>query len=196
MRRSHLSWRAVHCIACVAVLAAMSVAGWGQALKVRSLELKPLAKTGGGTLTVSASPATVDFALVSKGTAQGSSGVTVTTTWDATGDEQELSLYAWLGSSSSALSDGSSPPDLIPSSAVLGQMTTGSPTSYTAFTQTTPGGIAGAGLTLLNDVSVSESRDGSGSRSDVLNLEINLSGVPTLPAGTYTGTLTLQASIN
>jgi hypothetical protein len=144
-------------------------------------------------LTVSASPALVNFALVSKGTAQGSSGVTVTTSWGSTGVAPALSLYAWLGSSSAALSDGRSPPDLIPSSAVLGQMTTGSPTTFTPFTQTTTGGIAGAGLTLLNNAGVSSH---SGSRTDVLNLEINLSGVPSLPAGTYRGTLTLQASIN
>ncbi|HTV81426.1 MAG TPA: hypothetical protein VME18_02155 [Acidobacteriaceae bacterium] len=193
---THMRWRSPRSLALFAVLAASCALGWGQAIKVRSRELEPLAPIGGGALTVSASPATVDFTLVSKGTAQGSSGVTVTTTWDETGGGAEVSLYAWLGSSTAALSNEDSSTYVIPSSAVLGQMTTGSPTSYTAFTQTTPGGIAGAGLTLLNDVSVSESRYGSDSRSDVLNLEINLSGMPALPAGTYTGTLTLQASIN
>jgi hypothetical protein len=196
MRRTRFIRKAARDAAFLLALAATSATGWGQALKVKSPELRPLARPGGGTLTVSATPATVDFTLVSNGTAQGSSGVTVTTTWDDTGEGAEVSLYAWLGSSTAALSNEDSSTYVIPSSAVLGQMTTGSPTSYTAFTQTTPGGTAGAGLTLLNDVSTSPGHDGSGSRSDVLNLEIDLSGVPTLPAGTYRGTLTLQASIN
>jgi hypothetical protein len=36
---------------------------------------------------------------------------------------------------------------------------------------------------------------GNGSRTDTLNMEINLTALPQLPAGTYTGTLYLQAQM-
>jgi len=152
----------------------------------------PLPLLNSGTLTLSASPASVTFALVSKGTAAGSSGVTITTTWTYTGSAPTLNLYGYFASSTAALTDGRSPADLIPSSAVLGMMTTGVPTAYTAFTQTVPFGGAGAGLTLLD---VTKQKPKASSRTDVLDLEINLSSLPKLPAGTYTGTLTLQATM-
>ena len=73
-------------------------------------------------------------------------------------------------------------------------MTTGVPTSYTPFTQSTGFGGAGAGLALINaNLGVLVT---TGSRTDVLNLQINLSGVSNLPAGTYSGTLTIQATMN
>ena len=76
---------------------------------------------------------------------------------------------------------------------MLGQVTTGVPTTYTAFTQTVPFGGAGAGLTLVNET---HTLGHNASRTDVLNLEINLSGLPNLPPGNYSGTLTLQATMN
>jgi hypothetical protein len=36
---------------------------------------------------------------------------------------------------------------------------------------------------------------GNGFRTDTLNMEINLEGLPQLPAGTYSGTLYLQAQM-
>jgi hypothetical protein len=165
-----------------------------QAYKVRPVvpRVKPQLILG-GTLTVSATPAAVSFALVHGGVAAGSSGVTITTTWNVIGIGATLDLYGYFTSSTAALTDGRSPADLIPSSAVLGQVTTGVPTTYTPFTQTAPFGAAGAGLELVNE---SFGFTAGGNRTDVLNLEINLSGVPKLPAGTYTGTLTLQATMD
>jgi hypothetical protein len=118
--------------------------------------------------------------------------VTVTTAWNVVGILTTMNLYGYFTSSTSALTDGRSTPDLIPSSAVFGKVSTGVPTSYTAFTQTAPFGGAGAGLELLNATAFL-SLDGS--RTDVLDLEINLSSLPKLPAGNYTGTLTLQATM-
>ncbi len=182
--------------ALLATLSFMSLAGWGQAIRVRSPQLRPKPQyVLSGSLSLSVSTTTVNFTMVPNGTAQGSPGVSITTTWDVLGLAPELSLYGWLSSPTAALSDGRAKPDLIPSSAVLGQMTTGSPTTYTPFTQTTPLGVAGAGLTLLNNVAVGGFLEYASSRTDVLNLEIDLSGV-SVPAGTYNGTLTLQASIN
>jgi hypothetical protein len=145
-----------------------------------------------GTLSITASPSAVNFTLVHKGVAPGSSGVTINTNFSGLGVATTMDLYAYFASPTSALSDGRTPANLIPSSAVLGQVTTGLPTSYTAFTQATPFNAAACGLQLYDETDVLNL---GVSRTDVLNLEINLSGV-SIPAGTYTGTLTLQAVIN
>lgn len=179
----------------VAALFSACMSAPAQAYRVRPLSRPSPKWVGdGGTLTIQASPAFVNFALVSGGTAQGSSGVTITTSWNVLGILPTLEVDGFFTSSTAALTDGRSPAHLIPSSAVLGQVTTGVPTSYTPFTQTTTLGTAGAGLQLVN------TNLGllvlTGNRTDVLNLQINLSGVSNLPAGTYTGTLTIQATMN
>jgi hypothetical protein len=147
--------------------------------------------TLGETLTISATPANVSFALVNGGVAVGSAPVAITTTWLLAPTRANLVLDGFFSSSSAALTDGASTPDNIPTSAVLGKVSTGTPTAYTAFTQTTALGPAGAGLTLYTLPLTSANR--SSTRTDNLNLEINLSGLPQLPAGSYTGILTLQA---
>ena len=78
-----------------------------------------------------------------------------------------------------------------PTSSVLGQVPTGVPTAYKAFTQTNTFGGATASLKLITQPIVLGLA--SGSRTDALNLEINLTNLPELPADTYTGTLTIQA---
>jgi hypothetical protein len=64
---------------------------------------------------------------------------------------------------------------------------TGSPSEYTPFTQSNP--IGGASLLLYRDLFMI---GGNGFRADTLNLEINLEGLPQLPAGTYTGPSTCR----
>jgi hypothetical protein len=146
----------------------------------------------GGTLTVSASPSVVNFNLVAGGVAHGSASVAVTTSW--TGSlcliSCTISLYGYFSNPTAALSGGGSPVVDIPSSAVLGQVPTGTPTTFTPFTQTAPFGGAGAGLTLFQQGYFL--LNFGGSRTDSLNLEINLTNQQ-IPAGTYTGTLYLQA---
>jgi hypothetical protein len=175
------------------VLAGASLCGVAQAYRVRphTMRIRPMGGTD--SLTISAAPTKVSFNLVRNGVATGSSGVTITTTWSFSGQPTRLNLYGYFSSSTAALSDGASPANLIPTSAVLGQVTTGVPTTYTAFTQTVPFGAAGAGLQLITE---NHTLGHNSSRSDVLNLEINLSGLPNLPPGTYSGTLTLQATMN
>jgi hypothetical protein len=143
------------------------------------------------TLAISATPSTVNFTLVKGGTALGSAPVAITTTWLALPTRANLLLDAFFASTTAALTDGNATPNNIPTSAVLGQVTTGSPTSFTAFTQTAALGLAGAGLTLFTQALTSLNR--AGTRTDNLSLEINLASQPQLPAGTYTGTLTIQA---
>jgi len=176
----------------VAIMMAGCLTARGQVYKVRPLAPKANPQIIiGGTLSVSATPGLVNFSLVQSGVAQGSSGVTVTTSWNVLGIITTLNLYGYFSSSSGALTDGLTPPHFIPSSAVFGQVSTGLPTTYTAFTQTTPFSGA-AGLQLYTD---SQFIALGGSRTDVMNLRIDLTNVPTLPPGTYTGTLTLQATM-
>lgn len=143
------------------------------------------------SLTISANPATVTFPLVSGATANGSEPVAITTSWVLKASRANVNLYAWFLTPSAALTDGGSPANNIASSLVLGQVTTGTPTSYTAFTQSNTLGTAGGGLQLFTQAISSTNR--TATRTDNLGLQINLTTLPQLPAGTYTGTITLQA---
>jgi hypothetical protein len=102
-----------------------------------------------------------------------------------------INLYGYFSNAAAALSGGGSPVVNIPSSEVLGQVPTGSPTSFTSFTQSAPLGGAGASLLLFTQSFFLIA--GGGSRTDALSLEINLANQPQLPAGTYSGTLFIQA---
>ena len=143
--------------------------------------------TLGDTLTLTASPSAINFALVSKGVALGSSPIVVTTTWSGISLLSSVNLYAYFSSSTAALS-GSSPIVNIPTANVLGKDTSGIPTAFTQFTQTTP--IAGASLHLYSITSILSL---GGSHVDNLSLEIDLTTLPQLPAATYSGVLLLQA---
>ena len=140
------------------------------------------------SLTVAAIPSAVNFTLVNGTTADGSSAVAITTTWVLSPTRTSVKLYGNFSSSTAALTDGGG--NNIPSADVLGQVSTGSPTSYTAFTQTGPFGAASASLLLFNQSITALNL--TGNRTDNLNLRIDLSSL-SLPAGVYTGTLHLQA---
>jgi hypothetical protein len=146
------------------------------------------------SLTIAATPSNVSFTLVAGSTANGSAPVAITTTWVLNGNRSTVTLTGWFSSAAQALAGTGSTPAYIPTSEILGQVTTGTPTSYTAFTQTTSGGalgVSGASLVLFTNSITSSNR--SATRSDNLNLQINLTSQPQLPADTYTGTLNLQA---
>jgi hypothetical protein len=150
-----------------------------------------LKATLGESLTVAATPSAVAIPLVSGGVATGTSPVAITTTWVLSASRTTVTLVGYFASATVALTDGAATPDNIPASEVLGQMTTGTPTSFTAFTQTAPLGTPGAGLTLFTQGLSAANR--TANRTDNLSLEINLASQPQLPAGSYTGTLNIQA---
>jgi len=161
-----------------------------QAVRISKDKISP--QTAVSSLTVSVSPATVNFNLVSGGISTGSNPIALTTTWGGSLCllTCTINLYAYFADANAALSGGS-PAVNIPSSEVLGQVTTGTPTTFTPFTQTNPVGSAGASLKLFQQSSFLYW--GGGSRTDALNLQIDLSSQPQLPAGTYSGTLFIQA---
>ena len=150
-----------------------------------------LRATLGESLTVAATPSTVAIPLVAGGTGVGSAPVAITTAWVLSASRTAVTLVGYFSSATVALTNGDTTPANIPSSEVLGQVATGTPTAFTAFTQTAPVGGAGSGLTLFTQALTGTNR--TANRTDNLNLEINLANQPQLPAGTYTGTLNIQA---
>ena len=180
------------------LLSALTPACYAQAIRARpsiSVGPKP-ALLILGSLTIAASPTSANFTLVSGGISNAPS-VTVTTSWlvVALGTDP-LDVYGYFASPSAALQNTTSSSFVIPSSAVFGQVTgtAGIVSSYTAFTQATPQSSA-SGLHLASTTQAFL-LIGLGSQVNTLSLRINLSGQPQLPAGTYTGTLTLQAVAN
>jgi len=184
-----IRWRAFG--ACL--LFAMSWAAWPSSTSAQTLSNTStisLSASLAQSISVSVtSGSTVSFTLSNGSTAAGDVPAVIQTSWNlipvVTG---AITLYGYFSTPSQALSDGSG--NNIASSLVEGRMTTGTPTSYTAFTQTNAVGPAGGGLSLFNESITA--LNAIKTRSDNLDLRINLSG-QTLSAGTYTGTLRIQA---
>ena len=138
--------------------------------------------------TVSLSASSVNFNLTAGSAANaGSTGVTATTTWVLKPSRTALAVYAYFGSATAALTDGGG--NNIPSSAFFIGNNGG---ASTAVNQTFAGfGVAGSALRLANVAITNANR--AGNRTDAMLYNINLTTLPQLPAGTYTGTLNIQA---
>jgi hypothetical protein len=138
------------------------------------------------SFSVSLGVGTVNFALLPGTAVTGAPTVPITTSWSLNpGLIGSVKLYAYFDSSTVALTDGT---DNIPSADVLGRV---SPGAFTAFTQAGPFGAAGASLLLFTQaISGTNKVD---SRTDNLDVRIDLTGLPSLPAGDYTGTMRIQA---
>ena len=117
--------------------------------------------------------------------------VAITTQWDVQpGQTNSVTLVGYFTTPSQAMVGGTVQ---IPSSRVLGRVTTGAPTTYTAFTQAAVAGAGAAGgsLTLFTETITGTNKVKA--RTDNLDLQLNLVGFPDLPVGTYTGTLNIRA---
>jgi hypothetical protein len=137
------------------------------------------------TLTLSASA--VNFILTAgSGANPGSTSITATTSWTLKPSIGNVKVYAFFSNSASALTDGSG--DNIPSADF---QISDNGRAFTALTNTVPFGGANAGLQLSSTAILGNNR--TGTHNDVMNFNINLTPLPNLPAGTYTGTLTIQA---
>ena len=147
---------------------------------------------------MSTSATTLSFNLAPGSTSDTPSTV-LTTSWTALAvGTIALDVYGYLSSPSVALQNSSNAAYVVPSSAVSG-MASGAGslvTSLTPFTQTTPTPAASnAGLHIVSG-SVNILVLGAGSRTNTISMQVNLNAQPQLPAGTYTGTLTLIAVAN
>jgi hypothetical protein len=118
------------------------------------------------------------------------SPVVIQTTWSVNpGQTNTVNLVAYFALPAQAMIGATTQ---IPSSRILGRMSTGIPTTFTAVTQNGVGGAGTAGGSLrLYTLNISGANKNS-SRTDNLDLQLNLVGFPTLPAGAYTGVLNLR----
>jgi hypothetical protein len=139
------------------------------------------------SLTVGLSASAVTFNLAAGAAANaGNIGVTATTTWVLKPSRTTLRVYAYFASTN-ALTDGGG--NNIPSADFFISDNGG---ASTAVNQTVAGfGVAGSALQLSNTAITNANR--AGNRTDAMLFNINLSTIPQLPAGTYTGTLNIQA---
>jgi hypothetical protein len=175
-------------IAAVVVLASLALSTRSQAQVLNSgASTITLQAVLSDSLTVTLSGNAVNFTLTPGSASNpGSVGITATTTWALKPSVGSVKVYAFFTSSSAALTDGAG--DNIPSADFQISNNAG---PFTALTTTVPFGGANAGLMLSNTRILGNNR--SGSHTDSMNFNINLSPLPNLPAATYTGTLMIQA---
>ena len=139
------------------------------------------------SITLTLSGSAVNFNLTAGSPNNpGSTSITATTTWALKPNVGNLNVYAFFSNSGSALTDGAG--NNIPSADFQISNNGG---AFTALTNTVPFGGANAGLLLSSTRILGNNK--TGTRNDVMNFNINLSPLPNLPSGTYTGTLTIQA---
>jgi hypothetical protein len=147
-----------------------------------------LTATKNATLSVSPSASAATLASITDGSnANVFSPVSLTTAWNLTGGAS-IRLVGWFATPAQALANGT---DFIPSSKVEGRV---GAAAYAPFTSGPVGavGVAGGSLQLFNESVGAGSYFGS--RTDQLDLRLDLTGTTTL-AGDYTGTLNLQAIV-
>jgi hypothetical protein len=136
------------------------------------------------SLTVTASPGLINFALIPNGIANGSATITVNTSWTLSPSVGAVTTYAYFTSAAAALTDGAG--DNIPSSSVSGSVNGG---AFGTFTGASPF-AAGSSITLSSIRILGNNK--TGNHSDTLNMRISTVGL-NLPAANYTGVLTIQA---
>jgi hypothetical protein len=136
------------------------------------------------SLTVTASPGLVNFALIPSGITNGSATITVNTSWTLSPSVGTVKTYAYFTSAAAALTDGAG--DNIPSSSVSGSI---NGAAFGAFTGASP--FAAASSVTITTIRILGNNK-SGNQSDTLNMRINTTGL-NLPAANYTGVLTIQA---
>ena len=147
-----------------------------------------LTATKNPTLTVSPNASTATLASITdNSTANNFTPVGLTTAWNLTAGSS-VRLIGWFAAPAQALVNGA---DFIPSSKVEGRV---GAAAYAPFSAGVVGGVgvAGGSLQLFSQAVAAGSYFGS--RTDQLDLRLNLTGTTTM-AGDYTGTLNLKAVV-
>jgi hypothetical protein len=171
-----------------------------QAGTVSTARVVALAATKTGKLTMGViSGATQTLASLTDNTTNNfPTAVVIQTQWDLNpGQTGSVNVIGWFSTPSQALTNGAG--TNIASSRMKGRLTPGAPTptsypaTFTAFTQNAVGAIGTAGGSLrLFQVNITGTNK-TQSRTDNLNLQLDLTGAGLLPPGTYSGTLNIQA---
>jgi hypothetical protein len=147
-----------------------------------------LTATKNATLTVTPNVATATLASITdNSTVNDFTPVSLTTAWNLTAGSS-VRLIGWFATPAQALANGT---DFIPSSKVEGRV---GAAAYAPFSAAAVGGVgvAAGSLQLFSQAVAAGSY--LGSRTDQLDLRLNLTGTTTV-AGDYTGTLNLQAVV-
>lgn len=139
-------------------------------------------KPGPDSISVSAAPGLVMFALPANGVANGSSPVSVTTTWQIQKGGTVVSVYAYFSNTVAALSDGAG--SNIPSANVSGSVNGGPMTPFTG-----AGPYSGGSLLVFSDQVRNNKRV---TRTDNVGMQINTTGLGLRP-GSYSGVLRIQS---
>jgi hypothetical protein len=116
----------------------------------------------------------------------GSTNITATTAWVLKPGRTQVTVDAYFANSGAALTDGAG--NNIPSSAFTIADNAAAPA---ALVNTVAFGAANGGLRLANVAITGANKNAN--RTDNMAFNINLSALGQLPAGTYTGTLNIQA---
>lgn len=119
------------------------------------------------------------------------SPVNITTEWNLSTLIARVDLVGYFAAPTAALAGAGAS---IPSRRVEGRMTSGRATTFTPFAGDAVGGVGTPGGTLhLFRQPIGSPLNAIGQRTDNLDLRLDLRGLPKLPSGVYTGTLTLRA---
>ena len=151
------------------------------------------------SLTVNVtSGAVVNFTLAANTAANaGSTTSTIQTAWVLQPGRTKVTVWAWVANGAAALTDGAG--DNIPASAVTAAAA-GSGSAGGALNTVASGGAgvpvfvspAAATGVQIGNVTINGANK-AGSTTTTLTWNINTTGVPQLPAATYTGTVNIQA---
>lgn len=119
------------------------------------------------------------------------SPVVIQTSWNLhPGQTNTVDLVAYFSVPAQAMIGGST---LIPSSRIRGRMTTGLPATFTPVSQNGVGGVGPVGGSLrLFSVNIGGANK-TATRTDNLDLQLDLVGFPPLPAASYAGVLNIRA---
>jgi len=185
-----MNFRTTARVAVALVVAAFGLASVGQAQTLSNISNITLNANSAQTLTVSVtSGATVNFALAQGAAAAGDVSPAISTSWNLNpGLTGAVTLFGYFTTPTQALTDGVYD---IAATYVKGRMTTGSVATYTSFTQTNAVGPANGSLLLFTENVTGANKIKT--RSDNLDLQIDLTASATVPASDYTGTLHIQA---
>ena len=117
--------------------------------------------------------------------------VSVTTSWTSLKSSRTaVKLYAYFTSATAALVHTNSLNTTdIPSSAI--KVRVNGSGGYNPLSSTTPFNVAASGRLLFTQTISSGNR--TGNRTDAMDVQLDLTTLPQLPADTYTGTLRIQA---
>jgi hypothetical protein len=147
-----------------------------------------LIATRAPSLSVSPNASTATLASITDNSnANDFTPVSLTTDWNLTGGSS-VRLVGWFATPAQALANGTS---FIPSSKVEGRV---GATAYAPFSGAAVGGVGVAGGSLQLFSQAVGSGSFTGTRTDQLDLRLNLVGTTTV-AGDYLGTLNVQAVV-